>query len=40
MNSWQFKTMLTVQIQDKMWVVIEVTDYFTCIYGPDIYIME
>jgi len=30
MNSWQFKTMLTVQIQDKMWVIIEVSNYFAC----------
>jgi len=37
MNSWQFKTMLTVQIEDRMWVVIEFTNYFACIYGSRIY---
>jgi len=23
-----------------MWVVTEVTNYFPCIYGPSIYVME
>jgi hypothetical protein len=40
MNIWKFKAIMAVQIQGNMWVVIEATIYFACIYGPSIYIME
>jgi hypothetical protein len=40
MNGWHFNTILTVQIQDNMLAVIEVTNNFACIYGPSIYVKE